>query len=57
MNIKWPRWLISPKVDKTEILLIFIPDNLEIVNKSMNKSIIIKFGMYKCILFNKKCKI
>lgn len=39
------------------MLLIFKLNNTKTANEIIDKSIVIKFGIYKCILYNKKCKI
>ena len=57
MNITWLGWLTPPKIGRTEALLVFELDDAETANRIIDKAMVIRFGMHKCILYNRECKI
>ena len=57
MNIRWLGWLAPLKVSKTEALLVFELDDVKTANRMINKGMVIRFGMHRCVLYNRECKI
>lgn len=51
------KWLIPFKVSKIKTSFILKLNNSKTAIKIINKSMVIGYNIYKCVLYKKKCKI
>lgn len=56
MNIKWLGRLTFSQIGKMEALLILKLDDAKIVNRIIDKDMLIGFGIYTFVLYNRECK-